>query len=207
MKWAYAIRNKIAASLLLFVVLGVVILNNTVERRNSKEIQQSITTIYDDRLVVEEYIYQYAERLHEIAEFTLTHQKDERASISVLTGALAEINSLHVMYEKTRLTKKERAVYSDFRNTLKEMEDNLAGGNFPSARDKTRKGLTLLKELSAIQVAQGKIEIEKATKNYSSSSVLFNFEVAVVFIILLIIQGLIFASKTVRETTNRSSLN
>lgn len=211
MKWAYSISNKITASILLFVVLGVVVVNNIIERKNAREIQQVVTTIYNDRLVVEGYIYSYAERLHEFSEFAVAQRYTNRHSISGLTGAIAEVHELHEKYLKTKLTDQETKTFHEFMQICDQIEANLMKEDFEEVQTLSKTGLSRLKVLSVIQLTQGKIEIEKAAKKYSSNYVLFTFEVAIIFIILIIIQGLIFASKslksTVQSTGNKASMN
>ena len=141
MKWAYSISNKITASILLFVVLGVVVLNNILERKNAREIQQVVTTIYNDRLVVEGYIYRYSERLHEFAEFAVAQRYTNQHSISGLTGALAEIHELHEKYIKTRLTDHESKTFHEFIQICNQMEENLVDSDFEEVHTQARAGL------------------------------------------------------------------
>ena len=57
MMWALAIKRKITAALLLLSVVGLVLLTNWSEQRNARRIAAAVTTIYEDRLVVEGYIF------------------------------------------------------------------------------------------------------------------------------------------------------
>lgn len=57
MKWTYSIKNKMTAATLLFAVITIVFINNLVERWNSEKINATITTIFDDRFMVESYIF------------------------------------------------------------------------------------------------------------------------------------------------------
>lgn len=197
MKWAYSIRNKFAAAVILFVALGIIFMNNLYERNNSAKINASIATIYEDRLMVESYIYQYSDQLHRIIE--MIDESENQNSIShKLNPAFAEIRSLNAAYEKTKLTPAEKISFDEFSLLCDQMQDEVAAGNLMNGKIISRKALNILNTLSDIQISEAKLERSHAEKLFSSSSIFSNVEMVVLIVIAFMIQALIFASKTLR---------
>lgn len=65
MKWTYSIKGKIKAALLLAIILGITILTNMLERRRFQELERSFSSIYEDRLMAESYLFHLYENLKE----------------------------------------------------------------------------------------------------------------------------------------------
>ena len=223
MKWAYSIQHKTTASILLAIVLALVMLNNMVERNQIKRLDKSVSSMYEDRLLAESYLFQLYERLH---------QKNDFFEASVYRGQSLgkefdfeqlnqEIKEIVEKYEKTWLTPKETTIFKRFKAVLstmftidteilrgpeKEIEQASLFKNSASATDEA---FVLLSELSKIQTVEGSIIRSQSKKillvNISSSQ----FEMAILVIIALLIQILVFASKSLQlpKPANRSHLN
>jgi hypothetical protein len=197
MKWAYSIRNKFAAAVILFVALGIIFMNNLYERNNSAKINASIATIYEDRLMVESYIYQYSDQLHRIIEI-IDETENQKFISHKLNTEFAEINTLNAAYEKTKLTPEEKISFDEFSLLCAQMQEEVAAGNLMKGKTLSRKALNILNTLSDIQISEARLERRHAEQLFSSSSIFSNVEMVVLIVIAIMIQALIFASKTLR---------
>jgi hypothetical protein len=197
MKWAYSIRNKFAAAVILFVALGIIFMNNLYERNNSAKINASIATIYEDRLMVESYIYQYSDQLHRIIEI-IDETENQKFISHKLNTEFAEINALNAAYEKTKLTPEEKISFDEFSLLCAQMQEEVTAGNLIKGKTISRKALNILNTLSDIQISEARLERRHAEQLFSSSSIFSNVEMVVLIIIAIMIQALIFASKTLR---------
>ncbi|MCB0634871.1 MAG: hypothetical protein KDD15_34300, partial [Lewinella sp.] len=57
MKWTYSIKNKTTAAILLAAILGLTMLTNLLQRKRFQELEHSFTSIYEDRLLAESYLF------------------------------------------------------------------------------------------------------------------------------------------------------
>ena len=114
MMWALAIKSKLTAAVLLGGVLGMVILTNFSERSTNKKINTAVASIYEDRLVVEGYIFEYAQGLRQVEEITedLTASPDVKRTM--IAQKLKEMERLHTLYSKTKLTAEEKTNFDAF---------------------------------------------------------------------------------------------
>lgn len=204
MKWTYSIKNKLTASVLLAVVLGLVLLNNIDERQNSDRLRNAITTIYEDRLVVEGYIFDLSEEVHEIQTAI-----DDNADAQRINQSIAEIRSINRAYAKTTLTPKEESEFSLFTTAIDNLETSLAKSDYKESIRLSRESLSLLYSLSDIQLAEAN-RVKQGSDhilNYGKTS--SQFEMAVLIIIAIIIQAMVFASPSLQnfKNTRAPSLN
>lgn len=223
MKWAYSIQHKTTASILLAIVLALVMLNNMVERNQIKRLDKSVSSMYEDRLLAESYLFQMYERLH---------QKNDFFEASVYRGKSLneefdleqhnqEIKEIVKKYEKTWLTPNEITTFKRFKmvvSTMFAIDREILNGQqkdieqahlIESSASATDKAFALLSELSKIQTAEGSIIRSESKKILLVNIASSQFEMAILVIIALLIQILVFASKTLQlpKPSNRSHLN
>src|SRR5690242_4348587 len=83
MKWTYSIRNKIAASGALFTLCVLVLFSNYIDRDHTNNVKNSISTLYEDRLIVEDYILKMTIDTYEIKQALNLNQLDEHSADQV----------------------------------------------------------------------------------------------------------------------------
>lgn len=196
------------AACLLFVVLAIVFFNNLSERENSAQINKLVTSIYDDRLVVENYILTLSENMHKMIDLTYSEIDDESKK-EALNALLYEVQSINTRYQKTVLTKEEEAYFAQYTDLCKRMQAHVANNDFKASKEVALNALGVLGSLSTIQVYEAKSMVSqtnKLVKSYESTSQL---EMAVVVVIAVIIQALIFTSNVGKRMYNnhRHNLN
>ena len=220
MKWAFTIRQKAKAALILGVVFLMILGKNWYDERNVARLGNSFASVYEDRLVVESYIYQLSDHLYQkkIMLDNCSNQENLPHLQAKLNQHSAAMQNLILAYEKTKLTPSETSCFADFKQNvaaIQDLENNyLSGEQLPNQSGKSqlekRYGLAVknLHQLSGIQVAEGKLLNEQSKKIIAGSSVLTQFELAVLVGIGLLIQGLIFAAKSsVPKKAQTFSLN
>ena len=107
MKWTYGVKNKLTTALLLFGLIFIVCSNNLFERNNAEKINATITTIFDDRFMVESYIFQYSAFIYQIKEILDNPNYPTVEKIELNKGPLQGILLLNDAYKKTKFTKEE----------------------------------------------------------------------------------------------------
>ena len=109
--------NKIKWILGISVVFLLIIATNYVDRSNFRRVQNSIETIYEDRLVAQDLVFKMSLIIqHKVLDYSiddsLRMDKDYRQDN-------ANMDSLLVRFHETRLTRNEAVI-------LKTFEDNFA---------------------------------------------------------------------------------
>lgn len=218
MKWAYTIRNKTKAAILLAVVLGLTMLTNLLERKRFRELEQSFSSIFEDRLMAESYLFHLYENLKNEQDL-IQSAADMELSIAgkeKLAAHRANRAGLMAQYAETYLTEEEEVQFSQLQATLGEvdrLEKEIAGGQAEapliSAHDAaTAEAFATLSALSDIQTTVGAELRDESERIILGSVSISHLEMTVLIIIAIIIQGLIFSSRTLLGSASRDpSLN
>lgn len=217
MRWIYRIQQKLQVAFLLALVLAGVFIKNTIERNNVSELGDSFSSVYEDRLLVEGYIYQLADRLYQ-KKIILDHcaeSKDPGAVRAEIAKHNKAINMLVANYEKTKLTAAEEISFQSLKSALTEMEKLEAEYLKPDTETLHQTSLanqflnasSSLNQLSNIQLAEGKSLTDQSKKIVAGSSILTQFELGMILIIGLIIQALVLASNSITPPVQKHQLN
>jgi len=209
MKWTYSVSNKMRAAMLLFIVLALVMLNNFSERNNSFKINEAIYSIYDDRLIAESYIFRYLNNSHQIIELIDEPFLSTREKLDQIRVRLATIIELNGFFEKTTLTKLEKTDYMELKELYGQINIALLNQDLYQAKTLAKETVGILEQLSAIQLTEAENQIRVIKRLTSSTTLQSHFEIAVLIIIGVWIQGLVFASNTLTGGKDRQkpSLN
>ena len=208
MKWAFTIQQKTRAALILGVVFLLVFAKNWYDERNVAELGNSFASVYEDRLVVESYIYQLSDHLYQ--KKILLDNCSSQENLVNLQARFGEhnaaINSLLQNYEKTKLTAAETTCFQNLKaniTSIEQLESNYlagTGNGMTKAKLSMDKSYGLaarnLHQLSGIQIAEGKLLNEQSKKLIAGSSILTQFELVILIGVGLLIQGLIFAARS-----------
>ncbi len=219
MKWIYIIEHKLKAALCLGIILFVVLWNNIGESNKMIKLGESFNTIYNDRLMAENYIFKMSKLLHQgqllISE---TMESNETKDIDVqFVTTLNQLRPIIGLYEETVLTPKESVLFATLKNNIAQLEKEIVSisthkisyvkgkNSILHMNSILENSLTTLSAMSEIQVVVGKEIREQSEASIKSSVISSQFEVALLVVIALIIQALIFASKTVQTKFHQQS--
>ncbi|NVK49283.1 MAG: MCP four helix bundle domain-containing protein [Cyclobacteriaceae bacterium] len=199
-------RKKIQAMFIISMLLLLIYAKNLIERQSFREISSTFTEVYNDRLVVESYIFDISERLFQIQKLVdhCNLDYDYSKVIDEIDGQEKEILSIVEEFEKTKLTDQEADYLKDFRAII---ENDLAiksyellytdssGVNIDQVKlydNKISQARKDLDDLSQIQLAEGDRLIKKAKKLINRSQIWAQFEVALLIILIVVMFWLIF---------------
>lgn len=208
MKWAHSIKQKFKAAILLAVVCVAVLITNLLSRHQMGELSDSFSSVYEDRLVVESYIYKLSEHLYQkklaLDDYSETDCKEVTASVNSHNEAIHE---LLVLYEKTLLTDDEVKYLTDFKANVLDLEQfenqylnlpvnetesaiayNLINTSFDQASYD-------LRQLSNIQIKEGKLLNDQSQRIVQGSSVITSFEMVLLICIAVALQIIVLASR------------
>lgn len=180
--------NKTKAAFILLIVMLIIILNNFNTLQNSKKVNENINAIYNDRLVVAHYIFQYSKELHfikaeaEKLDLSDTIKKDE------IIHTLDSIHNIDDLYAKTVLTNKEKEHFDAFLASCKEINNQVENKNWSKIAYASEQALKTLESLSQIQIKEGKVKLASANAMYNDNNSLGQLEIA----LLIILGGITF---------------
>jgi hypothetical protein len=137
-----------------------------------------------------------------------TLNSNDAGANNTVNNLLLNFKKLNNAYLKTKFTEAEKSKADQLLNTMEKFESiNL---NFTENKLKTAdSALALLNELSAIQLDESRQIMDHAEALYSEGKISSQFVFAIIIIILVVIQALVFTSNTLipNQKTNSLHLN
>lgn len=195
MKWTHIIKNKVLASAALLSLCLLVLASNYIDREHTNDVKVTISTLYEDRLIAEVYILKMTRALYEIKEALQLDAAHPEKNKTIKNHILV-INETRDAYLKTKFTKLEKLKADELVKILVAIQ-SLPLENSPLLLEKIDYSLDLLDELSAIQLAESKEIMSYAEKLYLVGKNSSQFVVALIVIILVVLQAIVFSSKTI----------
>lgn len=198
MKWTYSLKNKFTASIALFVLCLLVLLSNYIDRNHTDKVKKAISTLYEDRIIVEGFILKMTSDLYGIKEIMHAADSSTIQDNDKITAFLADIDTLSQSYLETKFTEQEDVQFEKFLTIIE--------GFNPKDQSKKAQQLIIannailvLRELSDIQLDESKLIMERAEGLYNSGRLIANFAFGVIIIILVVLQALVITSKPIIE--------
>jgi hypothetical protein len=180
--------NKTKAAYILLVVMLIILLGNFNTLRNSKNVNENINAIFNDRLVVAHYIFQYSKELHFIKAEAEKLDLSDNTKKDEIIHTLDIIHNIDDLYAKTVLTNKEKQYFDAFLISCKEINNHVASKNWGKIVALSQQALTTLESLSQIQIQEGKAKLASANAMYNKNNSLGQLQIA----LLIILGGITF---------------
>ncbi|WKK82264.2 chemotaxis protein [Marivirga arenosa] len=187
--------NKIKWILGILMVFILIISTNLIDRKNFQRVRDSVVSIYEDRLLAKEIIFNISNILHE-KEIALVEY--DTAYFSIINSQKnKELNSELEKFKKTKLTKKEERVFNDLQTDLSsiiELEKNIDTKDFKNNKnlnDKIKIANQHLKQLSEIQITEGNRQLSISQKAVRNVELYTQIEIYILIFLAVIIQIII----------------
>jgi hypothetical protein len=189
--------SKIKWSVGLILVILLIVATNFIDRNNFQRIQDSVYSIYEDRLIAKDFIFDIQIKIHE-KEMLLAQQKDSILA-SESTASRKTILSLVKGFSNTGLTREEKRVLSNLTEevnslfTIETAYHNAINKNSFSKRFKAQiKNISnTLSQLSDIQISEGKRQMQVGKKAMESIELLTQLEVWIMIFLGVLVQFII----------------
>ena len=193
MRWTYSLKNKLTASIVLLALCLLVLLSNYLDRLHTENVKNSISTMYEDRLIVEEYIFKMTQNIYQIREAlsTATVENDE----IIVKKFTDNIKNTFDSFSKTRLTEKEKLTADELKLQISELNKILLSSNKVSLKY-TDEILNTLNQLSEIQLDESKLIMKQVEDQYASIKASSEFAFAIIIVILIVLQILVFSGES-----------
>ncbi|MEO9474038.1 MAG: MCP four helix bundle domain-containing protein [Cyclobacteriaceae bacterium] len=198
------IVNRIKGIVALTVVFLLVLATNMMDNQHFEVVERALKTVYEDRLVVKDYIYKMASNFHHKQETLLKAESD--SPFVSLESNKNEIEELMLKYSKTKLTEKETRLYSSLQEEMNDafmLETSLAESGKWNEEDSKNALLAQYEEISThlddlfeIQLKEGKRQIDQSNKAIEKSNLMSKIEIGILIAIGLILQLLLFYKRS-----------
>lgn len=187
--------QKIKWILGILMVLVLIIVTNLLDRKNFLRVKESIVTIYDDRLVANDLIFDMSTAIHQKQLAILSSDSLYYQTLNDSTNG--KLAALVERYERTRLTDTEREIFDTLKGNLttlysleKEMSTSF-GTESSAVLEKLRFTNITLQRLSKIQLAEGKKQMKIGTNAANSVELFTQMELYMLVTLAIIVQLLI----------------
>ena len=203
MKWAYYVKYKVKAAIVLFIILLTIIINNFSDNYNYSQLDASFSSIYKDRLLPATYLFQLSGHLY---GKQLLHQENTSKNEGKQSAHDEAMAAIIKNYEGTYLTETEKKQWLVFKTHLQHYRQMEQLQATPPAQLQAQLEQTImsLSQLTDTQVAEAG-QLRKTSSNILSSSVSSSqFELSLLIVLGLLAMVLLSVTdsrvfKTIRQ--------
>ncbi|ANW95698.1 chemotaxis protein [Wenyingzhuangia fucanilytica] len=186
--------NKIKKVASILLVFFIVLSTNLVDKENFNRLRKSVTTIYEDRVVASDLLFEIALLVHEkeIAMITSDSLYFQKRSHKIDM----EIDGYITRYEQTKLTDKELALFNDLKKQLDHLNKIEKVYNQSTHQKETLQlieSITLnLQNLSKVQLDEGKHQMFISNKVMKTIDIFTHIEIIFLVVMAILVQIIIF---------------
>ncbi|MGV3560506.1 MCP four helix bundle domain-containing protein [Larkinella arboricola] len=227
MKWSFIIQQKLKAAVLLTSIMALVVLCSFLSNSAIKHINQSFSSIYQDRLIPAVDMVYLSENLYtkrlSLEKYLFSNTDVTLAQVSEqLHRRDRAIDSLLRDVEKTFLVAEEAKSLHTFKNHVKDytvLENRIlqlsqdgqkeAGHALFNGRGAAmfQESILCLNALTRIQSTVGRSLMNESQSESSQFNLLSSLQIGVAIVIGLVILGLIYNSKMITQEKQPFHLN
>ncbi|MBU3820621.1 MCP four helix bundle domain-containing protein [Flavobacteriaceae bacterium XHP0103] len=187
-----ALYNKIKWVLGILLVFILILITNLVDKNNFTRVKDSVVTIYEDRLIASDIVFEMFKLVKEkevaakLSDTTFYNHKNEMIN--------ASINDLVFRFENTKLTTKELSIFNDLKDNLESLKR--AEKTFMESHYNTKSNPEALiakinnnlDELSEIQLIEGRRQMSITKKALSTVELFTQIEIGILIFLAIVIQ-------------------
>ncbi len=186
------IKQRINVGFILAIAFFLVLASNRLNRRSYNILEQTVSSVYEDRLVAQEYIYQLNNLFHD-KEIQL-NKVDVQQKKEVLT---ANIHRIFNDFADTELTVEESAYFNELRANFTQLQQ-LEGRVTDDASTRIQLSNVLedinsnLDELAEVQLTVAQELTHRSQKSLKVSKLLSSLEIGFLTVIGILFLFIVF---------------
>ncbi len=187
--------NKVKWILGIAMVFVIIVTTNLIDRNNFLQVKDSIVTIYEDRLVANDLLFEMSKAIQDkeiaVSKSDLVFYLGTNKSVN------KNIETSISKFEKTKLTLEEENLLKDFKKNIELLLN--AEKNFVASKFATKSILenqlfivkSNLHDLSKIQLIEGRRQMAISKKAIDTVELFTHLEIYVLIFLAIVIQILI----------------
>ncbi|MGJ8732452.1 MAG: MCP four helix bundle domain-containing protein [Cellulophaga sp.] len=174
------------------MIFVLIIATNLIDKNNFVRVRDSVVTIYEDRLIANDLIFEMLQLVQEkeiaVAVSDSTFFKDKNLKVNT------NLQSLVSRFEQTKLTTQETKVFDSFKNNLKTLIKSESQFLSTSHNNKSKvvaqlkKIKTNLTDLSKIQLNEGSRQMLISKRAVDTVELFTQIEIYFLVLLAIIIQ-------------------
>lgn len=187
--------NKIKWILGILLVFVLIATTNLIDRNNFVRVRDSVVTIYEDRLIAKELIYEMSKSVNAkeialIAKDSSFFNKKNQTLNTQIEGILSR-------FEKTKLTPEESKIFEELKSNFKSLFNSEKNGYASNSENNlTATGLISnikdnLDKLSKIQISEGSKQLAISKKAIDTVELFTQIEIYLLVFLAIAIQVII----------------
>ncbi|PKP41227.1 MAG: chemotaxis protein [Bacteroidetes bacterium HGW-Bacteroidetes-13] len=187
-----AFYNKLKWILGILMVFVLIIATNLIDKDNFVRVRDSVVTIYEDRLIANDLIFEMLKTVHQkelaVSTSDSTFFKTQNSKVNDNLQALVS------RFEQTKMTAEESSVFNDLKRNVQSLidsESQLLNSNYRYNLkvDKHIENLkTNLNNLSKIQLSEGSRQMSISKRALDTVELFTQIEIYVLVFLAIVIQ-------------------
>lgn len=158
--------NKLKWVLGILIIFILILTTNLIDRNNFERVKNSVVTIYEDRLIANDLIFEISKLVHEkemaiVMSDTIFYKKNN-------TRVNDEISNLISRYEFTKLTPEESKIFKDLKKNFKTLV-NAESSPMELDFNNENEGLEFISKLKYNLSNLSKVQLNEGGKQMSIS--------------------------------------
>ena len=188
-----SVFSKIRWVASILLVFFIVLITNLIDKENFNKLNHSVTTIYEDRIVASDLLFEIARLMRKkevaIVSADKTFPENENTKLN------QEVNKFIERYNQTKMTEKEKSVFNQLKDELailiriEQKDEN-------SRREKALTSIEKINQhvydLSKIQLQESRQQVYISNKAMNSIDLFTQFEIIFLIAMAILIQIIIF---------------
>ncbi|WP_299061612.1 MCP four helix bundle domain-containing protein [uncultured Polaribacter sp.] len=187
-----AFYDKVKWVLGILMVFVLIVATNLIDRNNFLRVKDSVVTIYEDRLVVNDLIFEMSKAIQEKELASI--KSDSVFFLTENKKINKDLQNNILKYEETKLTAKEVKVFNNLKQNLKNVNDLellLIKNKFDNNKG-LEKAIIKVKEnlyqLSKIQLNEGGRQMSISKKAIDTVELFTQLEIYILIFLAIVIQ-------------------
>lgn len=188
-----SVFSKIRWVASILLVFFIVLITNLIDKENFNKLNHSVTTIYEDRIVASDLLFELARLMRKkevaIVSADKTFPENENTKLN------QEVNKFIERYNQTKMTEKEKSVFNQLKDELAILI-RVEQKNENSRREKALTSIEKINQhvydLSKIQLQESRQQVYISNKAMNSIDLFTQFEIIFLIAMAILIQIIIF---------------
>lgn len=187
--------DKIKWTLGILMVFALIVITNLIDKNNFTIVKDSVVSIYEDRLVVNDLIFEMSKLVQE-KEMAIV-LSDENFYTKKNDGVNKKMNDFIEKYEATKLTVEERRVFDNFKDNINELskfEKTIIKNQFKDKENPINLIFDIkenLYDLTKIQLTEGRRQMSISQKAIDKVELFTQIEIYLLVFLAIVIQVIV----------------
>lgn len=187
--------DKVKWILGIFMVFILIVATNLIDKQHFLRVKNSVVTIYEDRLVANDLIFEMHCLIQEKAEALAA--MDSTFFIERNSQINENIESFVVEFDKTRHTIKERSLFEQYKQNIESLKNSETAFIDSKFTEKGNLNIQLkevkenLYDLAKIQLSEGRRQMHISQKSVDTIELFTHIEIYMLIILAIIVQVIV----------------